>query len=126
MSAMSSAARACRRSSSACSPTRSEPTRGRESTLSQNNGRPSQGGGGGGSEALAVAVILDKSGSMGPVRAAVVEGYNEYLADLGKDAADTYVSLTMFDTGFQQVFVAEPLAQAPPLDVEAYRPGGGT
>jgi uncharacterized protein YegL len=77
-------------------------------------------------ETLTVAMILDKSGSMRGVREAVVEGYNNYLADLRKDTADTYFSLTMFDTDFDQVLTAEPLAQVPALDSSSYEPGGMT
>ena len=63
-------------------------------------------------ERSTVAMILDKSGSMRPCRARPsIEGYNDYLADLRKDAADTYFSLTMFDTRFQRICTAEPLAR---------------
>jgi uncharacterized protein YegL len=71
-------------------------------------------------------MILDKSGSMEVVRDAVIEGYNDYLADLREDTADTYFSLTMFDTRFHHVLTAEPLAQVPALNALSYAPGGMT
>jgi hypothetical protein len=73
-----------------------------------------------------VAVVLDKSGSMGPLREAVVAAYNAFLTELGNDACETRVSLTMFDTNVNHVYVAQPLTSVPPLRYESYRPGGMT
>jgi hypothetical protein len=93
--------------------------------MSENNGNPSRSDAKS-DEALTVAMILDKSGSMEVVRDAVIEGFNDYLAGLLEDTADTYFSLTMFDTSFHHVFTAEPLAQVPALNALTYAPDGMT
>jgi uncharacterized protein YegL len=75
---------------------------------------------------LAVAMVLDKSGSMGVLRDAVIEGFNDYLAELRTEPAETSFWLTLFDTRFSKMWVGEPLDRVPPLDAISYRPGGMT
>jgi hypothetical protein len=75
---------------------------------------------------LHVAFVLDRSGSMQVVAEAVVEGYNEYLAELRSQGGETLYSLTTFNTSFDHVCVGEPLMLAPELDHRTYRPGGMT
>jgi uncharacterized protein YegL len=70
--------------------------------------------------------VLDKSGSMQAVEEAVVEGYNDYLSELREQGGETLFSLTTFDTRFEHVCVAEPLAAVAELDSRGYRPGGCT
>jgi uncharacterized protein YegL len=70
--------------------------------------------------------VLDKSGSMQAVEEAVVEGYNDYLRDLREQGGETLFSLTTFDTRFEHVCVAEPLANVGELDARRYRPDGCT
>ena len=78
------------------------------------------------SNELAVAMVLDKSGSMGVLRDAVIEGFNDYLAELRTEPAETSLSLTLFDTRFSKMWVGEPLDWVPPLDTFSYRPDGMT
>jgi len=77
-------------------------------------------------DALHVAFVLDKSGSMQHLAHAVVAGFDEFLDELRKDGGDTLFTLTMFDTEFHHVHVAAPLAEVPPLAQTGYRPGGMT
>jgi uncharacterized protein YegL len=75
---------------------------------------------------LAVAMILDKSGSMGHLAGSVIDGFNEYVNDLREQDGDTLLSLTLFDTEFEQVYVGAPLAEVEQLTGKTYRIGGGT
>ena len=75
---------------------------------------------------MTVAIVLDKSGSMEPLREAVIDAYNRFLGELGTEGEELRVSLTSFDTSFHHLYVAEPLASVPPLRYDDYQPGGMT
>lgn len=75
---------------------------------------------------LAVAMILDRSGSMGGLEPAVINGFNEYVADLRKQDGDTFLSLTLFDTTFEQPYVGAPLDQVGELNGNIYYVRGMT
>src|SRR4051794_15598623 len=77
-------------------------------------------------DALHVAFVLDKSGSMSPLADAVRSGFGEFLDELRADGGDTLFSLTQFDTEFRHIHIAVPLAEVPPLTVGGYEPGGMT
>jgi uncharacterized protein YegL len=76
--------------------------------------------------ALHVAFVLDRSGSMGHLAEAVVSGVDEFVSELRRDEGDTLFSLTAFDTRFEHVHVAVPLADIPSLGDTGYHPGGMT
>ena len=75
---------------------------------------------------LHVAFVLDRSGSMSHLRDAVVSGVDEFVSELRRDAGDTLFSLTAFDTRFDHLHVAVPLADVPSLAESGYVPGGMT
>lgn len=77
-------------------------------------------------DALHVAFVLDRSGSMSHLASAVVSGVDEFVSELRRDPGDTLFSLTQFDTEFDHVHVAVPLADVPSLNETGYRPGGMT
>jgi uncharacterized protein YegL len=77
-------------------------------------------------EPMTVAIVLDKSGSMQPLREAVVDAYNGFLRELAEDDGDLRVSLTSFDTSFNHVYVAQPLPAVSPLSYSEYVPDGMT
>jgi uncharacterized protein YegL len=77
-------------------------------------------------DALHVAFVLDKSGSMSHLAAAVVSGFDEFLGELRADGGETLFTLTLFDTEFRHVHVAKPLSDVPSLSRTGYRPGGMT
>jgi uncharacterized protein YegL len=77
-------------------------------------------------DALHVAFVLDASGSMSHLRHAVVTGFDEFVDELRSEPGDTLFSLTTFDTRFDHVQVAMPLADVPSLERAGYRPGGMT
>ena len=74
-------------------------------------------------------IILDKSGSMGSIRQAAVDGFNETLAGIKKaqvkhaGTQDHFVSLLTFcDCEKKYVFDKVPVAEARPLTMEDYQP----
>ena len=74
-----------------------------------------------------VNVILDKSGSMASKTNDVIEGFNAYVAGLGKEDEVNYLfSLTLFDTQVAYRHVAVPLPEVKKLDGKSYQPGGNT
>ncbi len=74
-----------------------------------------------------VAFILDKSGSMGSVRGATVEGFNSYISKLREDSGIDYrFSLTLFDTEITRKYSNERLEDVRKLDSDSYHPDGGT
>ena len=74
-----------------------------------------------------VNVILDKSGSMASKTNDVIEGFNAYIAGLGKEDQVNYLfSLTLFDTQVAYRHVAIPLPEVKKLDSRSYLPGGNT
>jgi uncharacterized protein YegL len=76
--------------------------------------------------ALHVAFVLDRSGSMAHLADAVVSGVDEFVSELRRDQGETFFSLTAFDTSFDHVHVAVPLADVPSLAETGYEPGGMT
>lgn len=66
-------------------------------------------------DALHVAFVLDESGSMHPLAAAVIAGFDDFLEELRADGGDTYFSMTLFDTELRQVHLATPLEHVPSL-----------
>ena len=77
-------------------------------------------------DALHVAFVLDKSGSMTPLAPAVVAGFDDFLDELRADGGDTDFSMTLFDTTLRRVHLAIPLEHVPSLATSGYHPGGGT
>lgn len=75
---------------------------------------------------LAVAIVLDKSGSMTGLTDAVIDGFNEYVDDLRGQEGETLFSLTLFDTAFKQPYIGVPLDKVERLTGDLYRAGGNT
>lgn len=75
---------------------------------------------------LIVGAVIDSSSSMGSHRNSVIGGYNEYLDDLAKEAAEIRMSRTHFDSSVRVEHDALPLAVVPPLTMGTYETGGST
>ncbi len=75
-----------------------------------------------------VNFVLDKSGSMDPLAASTIEGFNAFLDEQRAGAGKALLSLTLFDTGFDVRYVAADLREVPPLGARGnrYQPAGGT
>jgi len=72
--------------------------------------------------------LLDRSGSMASIAHAVVEGFNEFLAEQQRDGADALMTLVQFDSHdpFELIADAVPIREVIGLDNQTFEPRGGT
>lgn len=76
---------------------------------------------------LYITLILDESGSMQSCKGAALAGFNQYLATLKREPAETRFTLTLFNAGKTEVrYRTVPVSAVNDLDVETYRPQAGT
>lgn len=74
-----------------------------------------------------IAVVQDKSSSMGARQEATISGYNEYVEDLKKDDSDeAFLTLIQFDTVYRVVENGVNVKDAITLDRDSYFPNGMT
>jgi hypothetical protein len=96
--------------------------------------RPPQGGGSGTGGTTSrpvptdtlITIVLDKSGSMGVVRQATVDGFNRFKHDQLEMGDGALVSLTLFDSEVNEVCSAVPLRELVDLSGTTYQPNGCT
>jgi hypothetical protein len=62
--------------------------------------------------AMQIAMILDRSGSMSSIQEATVEGMNAFLVDQQQSPAETSLLLVQFDNIYEQLY-SGPIANAP-------------
>ena len=84
-------------------------------------------------DTLHVGLLIDESGSMGPMHAAVIGGTNEFVAKLAADENGTKVlaTLGMFDLHgndpvVRTTFADIPVAEVDTLGADDYAPRGAT
>lgn len=73
-----------------------------------------------------IAVVLDKSGSMGSVRRETIDGFNTWLAVQQAVPGEADLTLTLFASIAETPFVAAPIGKVNPLDEARYQPSGNT
>ncbi len=73
-----------------------------------------------------IVCIVDRSGSMQPIAADAIGGYNTFLQNQRKLPGEAVVTLVLFDHEYSRVCWAQPLAKAPLLDAGSYVPRGTT
>jgi uncharacterized protein YegL len=73
-----------------------------------------------------IAVVLDRSGSMEPIRDDIIGGFNTFMADQRKVPGECTVTLAQFDDEYEIVHDDKPLADLPNLTAETYVPRGST
>jgi Mg-chelatase subunit ChlD len=72
---------------------------------------------------LYVTLILDETGSMQSYKGVAIAGFNQYVATLRREPAETRFTLTLFNSSKTEVRCkAAPVAAVQDLDVETYRP----
>jgi hypothetical protein len=72
---------------------------------------------------LYVTLILDETGSMDECKGAAITGFNQYVARLRNEPAETQFTLTLFNSKKTEVrYQTVPVAHVKDLDVETYRP----
>ena len=73
-----------------------------------------------------VVIVLDRSGSMKPIKSATIKGYNNYLEEQRKTEADVTVTLVQFDDRFQVDYEAVDIKEVNKLNSDTYIPRGLT
>jgi uncharacterized protein YegL len=73
-----------------------------------------------------VAIVMDKSSSMGTIRGSTISGFNEYIDTLKQKGEYCEVTLTYFDTETEQAFVKIPIKKVKNLTEDSYIPSGMT
>jgi uncharacterized protein YegL len=75
---------------------------------------------------ILINFVLDKSGSMDPIRMATIAGFNEFKNDQAREAGTALMTLTLFDTVFDTVVTATPIGDVLDLNTDTYQPDGMT
>lgn len=69
------------------------------------------------SNSCEIVVVLDRSGSMDLVRVDMENGFNSFIARQKQVPGECTVSLTQFDTVFEDVYQGKDLKDVPPLQL---------
>lgn len=73
-----------------------------------------------------IAVVLDRSGSMGPRKNDVIGGFNQFLEEQKKQDGEATLTLTQFDTEYEILINGNDIREIMPLTNETYIPRGAT
>lgn len=73
-----------------------------------------------------ILVITDRSGSMGVIASDVIGGYNRFIEDQRKEPGEARVTFAQFNDTYSLLYSGKPLADAPGLTHDTYRPMGST
>lgn len=73
-----------------------------------------------------IAVVLDRSGSMGSVQKQTIDGFNKFVKDQKALPGTAHMTLTQFDHEYEIVYSAKSIKQVPPLTSSTYVPRGNT
>lgn len=73
-----------------------------------------------------ISFLLDKSGSMGSIRSAAIQGFNSFIAEQREVPGEATLTLAQFSGSMQVTFSGVPLGSVGNLDVYSYAPGGST
>lgn len=74
-----------------------------------------------------ITIVLDRSGSMSAVANDTIGGFNQFLKEQQIPRGDTcLLSLMQFDTEYEYVHKAVPVANVPPLSHLTFQPRGAT
>ena len=95
--------------------------------MNEQSNEPSTGPAGNSPQPLYVTLILDETGSMQECKGAAITGFNQYVARLRDEPAETQFTLTLFNSGKTEVrYQTVSVAHVKDLDVETYRPNDTT
>lgn len=73
-----------------------------------------------------IVAIIDRSGSMGPLRAETIGGYNNFIEEQKKAEGKALITRVQFDDQYQVDFEGKDVNDAPPLNEDTYIPRGMT
>lgn len=77
-------------------------------------------------ETTLIAVVLDCSGSMEPIKADTIGGFNSFLAEQQKQPGEAFITLTQFDDRYDIVYSNQAIKSAPKLTDANYVPRANT
>jgi Mg-chelatase subunit ChlD len=78
-------------------------------------------------DATHIAVLLDRSGSMGDIKDDAIGGFNCFLKEQKAAGANATLTLVQFDTeGTDVVHESRPILEVPDLNHQTFQPRGGT
>lgn len=75
---------------------------------------------------ILINVLLDRSGSMSGRESDVIGHYNAFIKDQKPLPGRAAVSLVLFDTHYQEVYLGKDIYDVPPLDSSTYYVRGST
>lgn len=73
-----------------------------------------------------ILVITDRSGSMGTIETAVIEGFNAFITDQKTVPGEAKVTYIQFDHLYDVVYAGTPIQDVPLLTKETFIPRGWT
>ena len=73
-----------------------------------------------------IAFVLDRSGSMNPIAADAIGGFNAFLADQQALPGEARLTLVLFDHEYLVPYSHAPIKTVGPLDAKTYVPRGMT
>lgn len=73
-----------------------------------------------------IICILDRSGSMGPIRDDSIGGFNTFLEEQKQIPGEALLTLVLFNEDYKVVYRSVPISEARPLTREDFVPGGST
>lgn len=73
-----------------------------------------------------ITIILDRSGSMQSVAADTIGGFNKFLDDQKATPGEATITLNQFDTVYERIIDAKPIASASHLTPQTFVPRGMT
>lgn len=74
-----------------------------------------------------IVVVLDRSGSMGSIKEATVNGFNTFLDEQKNAEGEAFITLVQFDDRYEMNYQSIPVAEAQPLIAgETFVPRGTT
>lgn len=74
-----------------------------------------------------IVVVLDRSGSMGSIAPATVQGFNEFLNEQQNAEGEAFITLVQFDDRYEMNYQGVPVKNVSPLILgESFVPRGST
>ena len=73
-----------------------------------------------------ITMILDRSGSMGPLSEQVITSYNDFIAEQKTVEGEAFVSLIQFDDKYESNYTSVTIQNADELNTASYIPRGST
>lgn len=73
-----------------------------------------------------ITLVIDRSGSMGPLRKDTIHGINTFVSDQKKAPGSATITAYKFDHEFETMIVTRNIKDCPELTEETYQPRGNT